>query len=136
MSVHQEAMGMFVRKTAAVAALVGSLTFGGWAQGKQLTKEDYARAEKFMGHNVNSLVYHGVSRPTWMADGGFWYRDNGPDGFTFVVVDPVKGTKAPAFEQAKLAAALTAATGGKMKADAQHLVISEIVFSDGDKTVV
>ena len=127
---------MFVRKTAAVVALVGSLTLGGWAQGKQLTKDDYARAEKFMGYNANSLVYHGVSRPTWMADGRFWYRDNGPDGITFMVVDPVKGTKTPAFDQAKLAAALTAATGGKMKADAQHLVISEIVFSDGDKTVV
>jgi dipeptidyl-peptidase-4 len=106
------------------------------AQGKQLTTEDYARAEKFMGYNVNALVYHGVARPTWMADGRFWYRDNGPDGITFMVVDPVKGTKTPAFDQPKLAAALTSATGGKMKADAQHLVISEIEFSEGDKTVV
>jgi dipeptidyl aminopeptidase/acylaminoacyl peptidase len=112
------------------------LTVSGMAQGKQLTKEDYARAEKFMGYNVNSLVYHGVSRPTWMADGRFWYRDNGPDGITFMVVDPAKGTKTAAFDQKKLAAALTAATGGKMKADAQHLVMSEIAFSDGDKTVV
>ena len=106
------------------------------AQGRQLTKEDYARAEKFMGYNVNALVYHGVSRPTWLADGRFWYRDNGPDGITFMVVDPAKGTKTAAFDQKKLATALTAATDGKMKADAQHLVISEIAFSDGDKTVV
>jgi dipeptidyl aminopeptidase/acylaminoacyl peptidase len=105
-------------------------------QGRQLTTEDYARAEKFMAYNVNPLVYHGVSRPTWMDDGRFWYRDNGPDGVTFVVVDPAKGTKGPAFDQTKLASALTAATAGKMKADAQHLVISEIVFSNGDKTVV
>jgi dipeptidyl aminopeptidase/acylaminoacyl peptidase len=106
------------------------------AQGKQLTNEDYARAEKFMGYNVNPLVYHGVARPTWMEDGRFWYRDNGPDGVTFMVVDPAKGTKAPAFDQTKLAAALTAATGGRMKADPHHLVVSEITFSDGDKTVV
>ena len=53
-----------------------------------------------------------------------------------MVVDPAKGTKAPAFDQTKLAAALTAATGGRMKADPNHLVISEITFSDGDKTVV
>src|SRR3984957_7643875 len=112
------------------------LTVSGMAQGRQLTKEDYARAEKFMGYNVNSLVYHGVSRPTWMADGRFWYRDNGPDGVTFMVVDPVKGTKKPAFDQAKLAAVPTGGTEGKMKADAHHLVMSEIVFSDGDKTVV
>ena len=71
-----------------------------------------------------------------MADGRFWYRDNGPDGVTFVVVDPAKGMKGPAFDQTKLAAALTAATNGTMRADAHHLVISEITFSDGDKTVV
>jgi len=121
-----------------VAGIVAGccLTVSGMAQGMQLTSEDYARAEKFMGYNVNSLVYHGVSRPTWMADGRFWYRDNGPNGVTFMVVDPVKGTKKPAFDQAKLAAALTSATDGQMKADAHHLVMSEIVFSDGDKTVV
>ena len=111
---------MFVRKgLLAVAGMVLGccLTASGMAQGKQLTNEDYARAEKFMGYNVNPLVYHGVARPTWMEDGRFWYRDNGPDGVTFMVVDPAKGTKTPAFDQTKLAAALTAATGGRMKAD-------------------
>jgi dipeptidyl-peptidase-4 len=130
---------MFVRKCLSVMAVVVMgccLTASGAAQGKQLTTEDYARAEKFMGYNVNSLVYHGVARPAWMGDGRFWYRDNGPDGVTFMVVDPVKRTKTPAFDQVKLAAALTAATGGRMKAEAQHLVISEISFSDEDKTVI
>jgi dipeptidyl-peptidase 4 len=130
---------MFVRRgLLGVAGMVLGccLTASGMAQGKQLTNEDYARAEKFMGYNVNPLVYHGVARPTWMEDGRFWYRDNGPDGVTFMVVDPAKGTKTPAFDQTKLAAALTAATGGRMKADPHHLVVSEITFSDGDKTVV
>jgi dipeptidyl-peptidase-4 len=130
---------MFVRKGLSVVAgivLGCCFTASGMAQGKQLTTEDYARAEKFMGYNVNSLVYHGVARPTWMEDGRFWYRDNGPAGVTFMVVDPAKGTKTPAFDQPKLAAALTASTGGRMKADPNHLVISEITFSDGDKTVV
>ena len=43
-----------------------------------------------MNYNVNPLVYHSVDRPTWMADGRFWYRDTGPDGVTFVLVDPAK----------------------------------------------
>jgi dipeptidyl-peptidase 4 len=130
---------MFVRKGLSAVAGIGlwcCLTVSGMAQGKQITTEDYARAEKFMGYNVNPLVYHGVARPTWMEDGRFWYRDNGPDGVTFMVVDPAKGTKAPAFDQTKLAAALTAATAGRMRTDAHHLVISEINFSDGDRTVV
>ncbi len=128
---------MFVRKgLSAVAGIVlGCVSASGLGQGKQLTTEDYARAEKYMAYNLNSLVYHGVARPTWMEDGRFWYRDNGPDGVTFVVVDPAKGTKGAAFDQTKLAAALTAATAGKMKADAKHLMISEIAFSNGDKTV-
>jgi dipeptidyl-peptidase-4 len=113
------------------------LTVSGVAQGRQLTTEDYARAEKFMSYNVNSLVYHGVSRPTWMADGRFWYRDNGPDGLTFIVVDPAKGSKAPAFDHVKLANALTAAVDGKVKVPAQHMTtLTEMTFSNGDKTVV
>jgi dipeptidyl-peptidase-4 len=125
-------------RVAAAVGIVLSCGAGvsGMAQGRQLTTEDYARAEKFMGYNVNALVYHGVAKPTWMADERFWYRDNGPNGITFMVVDPAKGTKTPAFDQGRLAAALTKATGGKMKADANHLVFSEIAFSDGDKTVV
>ncbi len=70
---------MFVRRglVAVAGIFVGcGLTVGAMAQGKQLTTEDYARAEKFMGYNVNSLVYHGVSRVNWMGDGRFWYRDN------------------------------------------------------------
>jgi len=130
---------MFVRKELSAVAgvmLACGLAASGLAQGRQLSTEDYAKAEKFMGYNVNPLVYHGVARPTWMEDGRFWYRDNGPDGVTFMLVDPAKGTKAAGFDQRKLAAALTAATAGRMKADPNHLVISEITFSDGDKTVV
>ena len=129
---------MFVRGgLVAVAGVVVScgLTMGAMAQGKQLTTADYARAEKFMGYNVNSLVYHGVSRVNWMGDGRFWYRDNGPDGVTIMLVDPAKATKAAAFDQGKLASALTAAGDGRTKVDAHHLNFSELEFSDGDKTV-
>ncbi len=130
---------MVVRtRISAVAFVLAVCCFnsGALAQGKQLTTADYARAEKFMAYNVNPLVYHGVGHPTWMEDGRLWYRDNGPDGVTYMLVDPVKRTKSPAFDQDSLASALTAASGGKMKADAHHLTITEIAFSNGDKTVV
>jgi dipeptidyl aminopeptidase/acylaminoacyl peptidase len=121
----------------AIAGLLAGcyLTTGMLAQGKQLTTEDYSHAEKFMPYNVNPLVYHGVARVRWMADGRFWYRDYGPDGTTYMLVDPAKRSKAPAFDQEKLAAALKAADN-KLKADANHLTLSEITFSNGDKTVV
>lgn len=114
----------------------------GTAQQRQLTTADYARAESFMNYNVNPLVYHSVEKPQWLADGRFWYRDHGPDGTTIMLVDPAKKTKAAAFNQAKLAKALSAAMeaqAGKdvrvAKIDAKRLPITEFVLSDGDRVV-
>src|SRR5581483_12203162 len=64
-----------------------------------LTAADYARAEKFMPYNVNPLVYHGAVRATWLADERFWYRVAVPEGTEFILVDPARGTRAPAFDQ-------------------------------------
>ena len=57
------------------------------------------------------LVYGGSVRPTWLPDGRFWYRTTTASGSQFMVVDPVKGTRTPAFDQARLAAGLSAAAG-------------------------
>lgn len=120
-------------RTSAVI-LLASLTGAGVAQqGRQLTTEDYARAERFMNYNVNPLVYHSVEHPAWMPDGRAWYRDRGPDGTTYILIDPAKATKGPAFDQAKLANALTSAGA---KADAHALAISEFTLADHDQTVL
>ena len=119
----------------AAIALGCAFTIAGMAQGKQLTAEDYAHAEKFMNYNVNPLVYHGVSEPTWLPDGRFWYRDRDADGITFTLVDPAKGTKGSAFDHAKLANALSEASSAKRKIDAQHLPITELAF-EGTTVVV
>ena len=129
---------MFVGKRLSVVAgivMACCFTIGGVAQGKQRTTADYARAEKFMAYNVNPLVYHSVVRATWLPDGRFWYRDRDADGATFVLVDPAKGTKAPAFDHAKLAAALTAASPDKTTYDAHHLEITDLTLADADHTV-
>src|SRR6266568_4702399 len=75
------------------------------------TAADYARAEKFMGYNTTPLVTHTVARPNWLADERFWYRVTTAAGSEFVLVDPAKGTRAPAFNHAKVAAALSSASG-------------------------
>jgi dipeptidyl-peptidase 4 len=127
-------LGKGLAATAAIA-LGCAFTTAGFAQGKQLTTEDYARAEKFMNYNVNPLVYHTVDNPSWLPDGRFWYRDRGPSGISYILVDPANGTKTPAFDPAKLANALSAATPGRHKVDGQHLAISELSF-EGTTTVV
>ena len=80
------------------------------AQQRQLTTADYARAAMFMGYNTTPLVSHSI-RPVWMPDGRFWYRDTSAEGSSFVVFDPAKPVGEPAFDHAKIAAALSAASG-------------------------
>ena len=69
----------------------------------------YARAESFLGRNARTLVYGAEVEPQWMADGRFWYRNRTRAGMEFVLVDPVRGTRAAAFDHARLAAALSVA---------------------------
>jgi dipeptidyl-peptidase 4 len=101
-------------------------------QPRQYTNDDYARAEKFMSYNVNSLAYTGVVRARWLDDGRFWYRDYKDEGWDFVIVDPVNRSKTPAFDQIKMAAALRTATNRDIKDDARHLAITEISFPAHD----
>jgi len=77
----------------------------------RFTAADYARAEKFMTYNTTPLVFHSGVRPSWISGERFYYRDTGPDGSEFILVDPAKGTRQPAFDHAKLASALGAASG-------------------------
>ncbi|HEV2147717.1 MAG TPA: DPP IV N-terminal domain-containing protein [Longimicrobiaceae bacterium] len=83
-------------------------------QPRQLTAEDYARAERFLGATAAPLVTGIGVRPTWLPDGRFWYRTSVPNGSAYFVVDPVRGTREAVFDQARLASALAAATGGSV----------------------
>jgi dipeptidyl aminopeptidase/acylaminoacyl peptidase len=92
------------------------------------TAADYARAEKLMPYNVSPLVFHAGVRPTWLSDDRFWYRNTTPDGTEFVLFDPVRGTRTPVFDQAKLAGALSVATGKAYRA--LHLPFTEFELSN------
>ena len=88
-----------------------------------------------MPYNVNPLAYKGVVNAKWLDDDRFWYRDVDSSGTTIVLVDPAKGAHAPAFDHAKLAAALHAASNGSIKDDPAHLSISELSLSDNDRVL-
>jgi len=109
-------------------------------QPRQFTDQDYAQAEKFMAYNTAPLASTGVVRPHWMSDNRFWYRrvdTNTPDSsVTFMLVDPVKATAIPAFDQPRLAVALAAASNGKIKDDPAHLKFTDPAFSDKDTHLV
>ena len=89
-----------------------------WAP-DSVTAADYARAESFLRSSTDSLVTGVASSPEWLADGRFWYRTRTARGFEFTLVDPARRKKGPAFDQQKLAAALSAAADTTY--DAWHL---------------
>ena len=93
-----------------------------------LTADDYARAERFMGYNTTPLAFGLTVRPNWLTDptkpavpgksedDRFWYRNTVPGGAEFVLVDPARAVREPAFDHLKLAAALSTASGERYTA--------------------
>jgi len=77
-----------------------------------LTAADYAKAEAMTSAALAPLVYRSGVRPVWLSGERFWYRvATGPEKSEFVMVDPARKSKAPVFDAAKLAAALSKAAG-------------------------
>jgi dipeptidyl aminopeptidase/acylaminoacyl peptidase len=94
------------------------LTFSSVAYAQQapaLTAKDYERAESFMAYNTALYIDGGAVRPNWLPDEKFWYRNLTAQGSEFILVNPAKGTRAPAFDHQKLAAALSTTTGKKVE---------------------
>jgi len=117
------------RGTTTLALIVGLCTAVAAQGQRQLTAQDYAAAEKFMPYNANPLAYNGQVEAHWADGGRFWYRAVDDNGVAYVLVDPAKDTRGPAFDQDKLAALLHAASDGAIKADGRHLAIDDIVIT-------
>ncbi|MBS1857393.1 MAG: prolyl oligopeptidase family serine peptidase [Acidobacteria bacterium] len=97
-----------------------------FAQG---TRADYDRAnalrEKLQGTAIDL-----PGTPTWIGESNrFWYRKTVKGGHEFILVDAEKGTRQPAFDHARIAAAL----GPKYKPET--LPFAEFAFADGDKAI-
>ncbi|MGC8640995.1 MAG: prolyl oligopeptidase family serine peptidase [Isosphaeraceae bacterium] len=73
--------------------------------------------------------------PHWFDDNtSFWYRNDLAEGRReFILVDARQGTRAPAFDRQRLAAALARASGSKI--DAARLPFDVIALDDHGKTL-
>jgi len=99
----------------------------------QGTVADYERANSLRAKFQN-LTAGVAERPNWIGKTPrFWYRKSVKGGNEFVLVDAAKATKKPAFNHARLAAALSEAA--KEKYTAVTLPFQAIIFSDEEKTV-
>jgi dipeptidyl aminopeptidase/acylaminoacyl peptidase len=80
-------------------------------------------------------VYKDQVTPHWFAENKrFWYRNDLPGGKReFILVDADAGRRQPAFDHAKLAAALSKSAGKDYTAD--NMPFDSIEFADDDKTL-
>lgn len=122
-----------------LTAVIMAATAGGRAQQpggeppRALTAADYARAEKFMSYNTAPLVLHGSVRPAWLPGDRFWYRNATAEGSEFVLVDPGRGTRGPAFDHAGVARALSRAAGTSY--EASRLPFERFEFSEDERAI-
>ncbi len=113
---------MSVRRCVVLAAFaLPGLTCSLRAQ-KTYTAEDYRKAERWMGYNTQPLVTHTIAGVSYLPDGRVFYRDPNGTATLYMIADPRSGQTAPAFDSAKLGAALEKASGYEIKPN--HLGIS------------
>jgi len=93
---------------------------------------DYERADRLRERGQGKVFRDRVS-PHWFAGNDrFWYGVDLPGGAReFAVVDAARGEKRPAFDHARLAAALATASGEEAKAD--RLPIDSLKIDDDGK---
>ena len=103
--------------------LVVLLSIGLTAGDRPLARPNYDLASRWMAAKVGKLVFDTSVSPRWAeASDRFWYAFETAQGRKFMLVDPLKRTKAPLWDNAKMAAMLTNIT--RIPYDSQHLPIT------------
>jgi dipeptidyl aminopeptidase/acylaminoacyl peptidase len=123
-----------------VLALIATSMSGGPADGVPSTpavkpvRANYELAAKWTTAKVGKLVFDTAVTPHWLDSGDrFWYTFENSSGRKFYLVDPAKKGKTQVFDPAKMAAALTTATG--LPYDSQHLPITAIRFVKNESAI-
>ncbi len=92
-------------------------------------RPNYALAERFSPNKLYRMVPQTRVVPNWFRSSSrFWYAWRTADGISYRVVDPARGTNTPLWDNACLAAEITALTGDPF--DAEHLPVSRMELVD------
>jgi dipeptidyl aminopeptidase/acylaminoacyl peptidase len=109
------------------------LAFAPWLALAQITPADYELA-RTVREKFQPLAINLPGPVSWIEKTGrFWYRKSVKGGHEFVLVDAAAQTRKPAFDHARLAASLSAATGAAVTPLA--LPFTEIRFVDGERAI-
>ncbi len=122
---------LFVRAQAQAAQAPAALAL---SASSALPQPNYQLAAQWRADKVGKYVFSRSVTPHWLEfSDRFWYSYETPDGENWWVVDPVKKTKTPLWDNAKMAADLTRIL--RTPYDAQHLPINQIEFIDKDTKI-
>ncbi len=96
---------------------------------EKVTKANYALAERFSAKKVNQMVFSTRVMPNWFRDGDrFWYEWKTPQGTSYYLVDPAKGTRSEIFDMEKLAMQVTEQV--RYPFDAAHIPMRNIKLKE------
>ena len=116
-----------------LTALVVAARAGAQPAKRIFTAADYDRAARFLGPNMTNVVIGGTVSPTWLPDDRFYYVNGTAGGSEVILVDPTRRTRARAFDHARIAAALSTASGQRYTADS--LPLQQVRLSSGVDSV-
>ncbi|WP_159466703.1 DPP IV N-terminal domain-containing protein [Dyadobacter sp. 3J3] len=105
-----------------------------FSQQAVLIANDYQKAESFLTSNTQKYIDNVSGKPAWISGERFWYRTLTAQGSEFILVNALKGTRLPAFNQAKLAQSLSAASGKSFTAF--MLPFQSFSFSKDEKSIL
>ncbi|MGH9467047.1 MAG: hypothetical protein ACRD1Y_06800, partial [Terriglobales bacterium] len=100
---------------------------------RQVSAAAYAHAESYLGFHVDPLVTGEMNGAHWLPDGRFWYSSSEAQGPNYVLVNPARATREPAFNREALAQALSAASGERFTV--RNLNVTGLTFSPDGRYV-
>lgn len=80
------------------------------------TANDYSKAERWLIYNTVPFIKHAVTGVTYLSDGRIFYREPDLKEAHYFLADPKTALVAPAFENARLAKSISAASGQTVNA--------------------
>lgn len=102
-------------------------------QKPHVTEEDYARAQRLMNRNLNSLVLNRINRSGWLGNDRLWYNKNTSERHKFFLFDVKKKSTEDLFDHAGLAKLLS--EDSKKKYQPEGLPFKRITFNQKEDAI-
>jgi dipeptidyl aminopeptidase/acylaminoacyl peptidase len=100
----------------------------------RVQRANYELASHWTSQKVSKLIFDTAVIPHWLEnEDRFWYSFETNQGKKFYLVDALRKSRSPLFDNAKMAAMLTNAT--RIPYDAQHIPIKNLKFIKKDTTL-